>query len=547
MSGTDRTPRPARLAGAAVLFLLMAVIHSWPLASNVGGLARLDNHDAELNTWIVAWNAHILPRDPLGLFEAPLFHPERHSLAFSEHMLVPSIIGAPLYWAGASPVAVYNVLIIAGLALSGWAMFAVMQRWTGSTSAALIAGLLYGFNAHVLTRFVHLQAQHVQFFPFMLLAFDLVITGRRRRHIVLLAAMFVLQALCSNYLLVFSAYALVIAAAVRWRELGRPALMRLTAAGMLSVVALAPFLYPYYLVDRDKGLARSADLVTEYAATWRDYLATGARLHFDTWSRQFYSGRIALFPGFTGMGLGLVALVAGRGLRDPRVRMALAIAVLGFALSLGTALPGYTFLHTYVPLLNGLRNVGRWGWLVIAGISILAGFGAAALQSRLRRWPLVAAGLCVLVTAESIRTPVGFTPFTGIPAIYERIAAEPGVVLAEFPFYSGASVSSNGPYVLANTRYFRPLLNGYSSFHPESFEARGRVLHTFPSEQALAELRAVNVTHVTVHVERFKAWHGEQTLAALDGVSALELVTEVDGVRLYRVKGAGPLFPAGTK
>ena len=127
--------------------------------------ARLDNHDAELNTWIVAWVAHILPRDPLSLFEAPILYPEPHSLAFSEHMFVPSVMGAPLLWAGASPVLVYNLLIIAGLALSGWSMYLLMRRWTGSESAGIIAGLIYAFNAHVLTRFVHLQAHHVEFFP----------------------------------------------------------------------------------------------------------------------------------------------------------------------------------------------------------------------------------------------------------------------------------------------------------------------------------------------------------------------------------------------
>ena len=80
----------------------------------------------------------------------------------------------------------------------------------------MIAGLLYAFNAHVLTRFVHLQAQHVEFFPLMLYALDRVARRRRsarsrvaRLGCVLLAAAFVLQSLCSNYLLVFATYALL--------------------------------------------------------------------------------------------------------------------------------------------------------------------------------------------------------------------------------------------------------------------------------------------------------------------------------------------------
>lgn len=549
----------------------MAVVHSWPLASNPSGLARLDNHDAELNTWIIAWVAHALPTNPLGLFEAPIFYPEKHSLAFSEHMFVPSLMGAPLLWAGASPVLVYNILIMLGFALSGLAMYWLMMQWTGSTWAALTAGLAYAFNAHVLTRFVHLQAMHVEFFPIVLYAFDRVLSespstslrASRARDAVLLAAAFVLQALCSNHLLVFTTYALLACALVRWREL-RPFTPLLLAAA-IAIVLLAPFLWPYYQVDQEHGLARSADVVTQYNAGWRDYLVTGGRLHYAWWSHQFYQGRTALFPGFTVAALALAALyvefrgqtphfnmadVEKRGLTpkfNMRIRMVAAIALVGIALSLGTALPGYAVLHGSLPLLSGLRNVARWGWLALAAAAILAGFGVAALErshgfTRIRHgfigasaWNIFALVVCALITIEAIRTPVAYTPVTPIPAIYDRLAGQP-VVVAEFPFYSGASVSQNGPYVLANTRYFQPLLNGYSSFHPESFMVRGRALDAFPSERALAELKRANVTHVLVHVEAFRDRYQEPALQAIDTVASLEFVTEEDGIRLYRLK-----------
>ena len=535
--------RNHRLA-ALTFFAFMAVVHSWPLASDPVHLSRLDNHDAELLTWTVAWVAHILPRDPLSLFEAPILYPEHHTLAFSEHMFVQSVIGAPLLWAGASPVLVYNLLIIAGLALSGWAMYLLMARWTGSVPAGITAGLLFAFNAHVLTRFVHLQAQHVEFFPLVLYALDRLITGLKPRHAVLLAAAFVLQSLCSNYLLVFMTYSLIVAVAVRWRELNLTTWQLLVGAGVLSVIGLLPFLWPYYQVDQAQGLARDVTMVTQYNAGWRDYLVTGGRLHFAWWSHVFYEGRTALFPGITAIVLAAIAVFSGAAMRDPRARMALAIGVLGVALSLGTSLPGYALLHQTLPLVSGIRNVARWGWLALAAVAILAGFGVAAVEAAFAkptaRQRLLAKvlpiALGVLVTIESIRTPVGFTRFNGIPAFYDRLAGDSSLVLAEFPFYSGASVSLNGPYVLANTRYFKPLLNGYSSFHPESFEARGRALNTFPSEAALAELKTARVTHVTVHTREFARRYGDVALKAIDTVTDLELVTEEDGIRLYRLK-----------
>ena len=529
----------------------MAVVHSWPLASAPGRLARLDNHDAELNTWIIAWVAHALPRQPLALFDAPILYPEQHSLAFSEHMFVPAVMGAPLLWAGASPVLVYNVLIIAGLALSGWSMYLLMRRWTGSEWAAIVAGLAYAFNAHVLTRFVHLQAHHVEFFPLMLYAFDRLLVDRRRRDAVLLAVAFVLQSLCSNYLLVFMTYALIACAAIRWREAVHPAAIKeLAIAGAISVMLLAPFLWPYYEVSRDQGLVRQASDVTQYNAGWRDYLATGGRLHFAWWSHKFYEGRTTLFPGITVVVLALYAIsryvsrqpanVAGsQGLAPNlvglRMKMVFGLGVLGFALSFGTDLPGYAWLHRFLPLMSGLRNIARWGWLPLASLAILAGFGMAAIEKR-REWRLAPIAFALLITVEAIRTPVGFTPFNGIPAIYDRFAGDPDAVIAEFPFYSGASVSLNGPYVLANTRYFRPLLNGYSSFHPQSFEARGRVLNSFPSVEALAQLKAVKVTHVLVHASAFERRYSKRSLDEIDTIGDLQLEAVEDGIKLYRLK-----------
>ena len=206
---------------------------------------------------------------------------------------------------------------------------------------------------------------------------------------------------------------------MRWKEVAAHR-KELFIAAVASAILLAPFLWPYYEVSRDQGLVRRVSDVAQYNATWRDYLATGGRLHYAWWSQQFYEGRTALFPGLTALGLAAVAMLSRRMTRDPRVRMAIAIGAIGLALSFGTALPGYAFLHEHLPLLSGLRNVARWGWLPLAAIAILAGFGASILEKRAWRHAPIVLGL--LVTVEAIRTPVGFTPFYEIPRLYDRFA-----------------------------------------------------------------------------------------------------------------------------
>ena len=145
--------------------------------------------------------------------------------------------------------------------------------------------------------------------------------------------------------------------------------------------------------------------------------------------------------------------------------------------------------------------------------------------------------IALLVTIEAIRTPVGFTRFNGIPQVYDRLAAQSDVVVAEFPFYSGANVSLNGPYVLANTRYFKPLLNGYSSFHPESFEERGRALNSFPSEVGAGRV-AGRARHARRSCTRRRSNDAMDRRRWTRSTRSAELqfVADEDGIRLYRLK-----------
>src|SRR6516162_2572890 len=123
-----------------VVCLLLAVVHTWPPALHPARYSRNDNADTQLNEWILAWVAHQLPRDPAHLFEANIFYPAHDALAFSEPLIVPALMGAPLAWLGASPVLVYNLVLLAGFALTAFVTCVLVREWTASAVAGLIAG-----------------------------------------------------------------------------------------------------------------------------------------------------------------------------------------------------------------------------------------------------------------------------------------------------------------------------------------------------------------------------------------------------------------------
>jgi hypothetical protein len=235
---------------ALALFAALAVAHTWPLAARPDYYSRNDNMDTQLNEWTMAWVAHQVVRDPIHLFNAPIFYPEPRTLAFSENLFVQGVMAMPLYWVGVSPVAAFNIILIVGLALTGWATAIVMHRWTGNWLAATVSGSLIAFNASTLSRLVHIQAMHLEFFPLMLVAIDQLLARPNVRTGLKLAGWFVLESLTSIYFMVFITVAAIAAVAVRpseWLREHRAAFFKsVGVAALVAGVLLTPFLLPYY-------------------------------------------------------------------------------------------------------------------------------------------------------------------------------------------------------------------------------------------------------------------------------------------------------------
>ena len=538
----------AAVAAAATVLMLLAAIHTWPLVTDLGGLSRNDNADTLLNEWAIAWVAHQAVTDPLHLYEANAFHPAPSTLALSEPLVVPGLMGAPLLWLGASPVLTYNVLILLGFVLTGLAMYALVMRWTGDPWAAALAGALLAFNAHTMTRLPHLQAIHAQWLPLAVLALDRLLERARTRDFVLLGASVLAAALTSGYLVVMVVLALAGAFVARPRAWAMrtqaPFLARLGGVAAVTLALAVVLLWPYAQMRGDDSFRRSLDAVSLYAATPWSYLTTTARLHYDTWSHRIYNTRSVevLFPGVIALALSGVACAArgriGRGAGRP---MLIAIAVVGVVLSLGPATPIYEWVYALPPM-QGIRAAARFGYLVLFAVAGLAGLGLARLR---RRYPGRARALSLLalllVTIEAFHGPLPFDRYDGISAIYQPIAAdpEPGGVL-ELPIFSGPAFHANAVYMLSSTAHWRPLVNGYSGRRPEGFDRLAEVVGAFPAKRALRRLREIDVRYVVVHLDAFPdTRHAHVILRDTSGRRDVRLVAAIGDDRLYVIDPVG--------
>jgi len=533
-----------------VIMTALAVIHTWPLALHPATLSSNDNADAQLNEWILAWVQHTLPRAPAHLFQANIFYPANDSLAFSEPLIVPAVMAAPIAWFGGSPVLVFNVLVIAGFTLSALAGYILMFTWTGNRIAAVLAGSMFAFNTHTLTRLAHVQALHIYGLPLALLAVDRLVSSGRIRDASLLALWLAVLAYTSGYLLVFGAVLLGVAMIVRapeWLPRARTVGLRFALASLLALVAIAPLSLPYQRAANEQGMVRSLAAVTDYSATPAGYLAASSRIHLATWGRSFFTDPVnSFFPGFVVIMLAAAALLAIRRLEatsQRRVAMLAAIVIVGFLLSLGTHTPVYGWLYRVFPPMHGLRVAARFGNLFLMGMAGLAGFGLAYVHRTLRSRggsasyaSVVAAALVIAANVESLRAPIEYQRFTGIPPLYSLLATEPRVILAEVPFYPRQATFENAEYVLNSTAHWRPLMNGYSGYTPASYVKFADAFWYFPRDYAIDAMREAGVTHIMVHPERFGN-EAEDMIRTLSGRPDFELMgVGSRGLRLYRLR-----------
>ena len=357
--------------GVTAICLLLAIVHTWPLVTAPGTLSRNDNGDAQLNEWILAWVAHQLPYAPARLFHANIFHPARDTLAYSEPLIVPAMLGAPIWWLGGSPVLLFNVVLMLGFVLTAWAGYALVYEWTRDRAAGLLAGSVFAFNTHTLTRIAHVQAIHAWGLPLALLATDRLIVGARVRDALWLAVWMAAMAYTSGYLVVFGVVMVGVALAIRvadwWNQAGR-VLSRFALAALATVAAVIPVYLPYRRVAIQQGMVRSLDNVADFSATLTGYFVSASRLHYSLWSEKFFKEPLdSFFPGFVVAALALLAIAwtfrsSADSVRDmtnrltrQRVLMLVAIAATGVVLSLGTRTPVYGWLFHVFPPMQGLR------------------------------------------------------------------------------------------------------------------------------------------------------------------------------------------------
>jgi hypothetical protein len=481
--------RARQHAAAALIFIALSVLMTWPLAPNLTS-AVSDPGDPYINTWILDWDWYATFHQPLRLFHANTFHPAKYSLAYSENLYGLAVFLFPLRAAGIGPLTAYNIAMLAGFAFCGFAAYLLALRLTGSWLAAMAAGVFYAFVPFRIVHLAHLQHVWGGWLPLLLLTLLRYAERPTRKRAVAFAAVFVLNGLTNIHYLLFGAFATGITALFllpreKWRELA------FAMAGALLI--LAPFLYPYAAVAKLYGMQRSYEEVARFSAVARDWLPGQTE------------AELKLYPGALAYGFAIAALFVIRKYK-PQFALALLWIAIGFLGSLGLNFEPHTFLFGAVPGFRAIRVPARWAVIAYVGLAILIALVTAAIARR-SRWLAALVPIAFVVNLW----PLPLRWYLADPRpreVYTWLAKQNVRGVAELPI---DSFGSDYEYMLRATAHHKPIVNGVSGFAPPLRDELSRLWKESPIPDAFIDkLREAHVDTVIIHADALGG-HAEPT------------------------------------
>ncbi len=509
--------------------LLLAVVMTWPALRYPMHTVPQDVFDPARQAWQVAWAGHILLTDPVQLWQANAFFPERYSFAYGN-----SLLGyAPAGMIGSGPAAAilrYNLLFVLAHALLALGSYALVRQLGVGRTGAAVAAAAFAYAPWRLAQEGHLDIISAGGIP---LALAMLARGHgwsmrrglrpERRHAGWAAAGWLVAAwqvslgfsLGLPFAYVLAGIILVVAVAVpirRWRRpAAGPALgWRLMVTDLLGVLILAGIgaliAIPYF---RAPDAAAGTAEIDFFSPPLRGLLIGPAESriwggpHAVPRSSLGWPAEMALLPGFVLYALALVGLVFSVWKLWQRLLLVLGLAV-AVVLTLGTTF--FDGRWTYLPLFGhlpgsfGVRIPGR---LVLWVTLLLAVLAAGAVAEFVRRaehfvahrtppWPspwlrlamFVPMALVLLESWNATAHPV----VPDQPAAM-RTVSEPMLVLP-------TAALGDQTVMLWSTSRFQPIANGAGGFAAAQQAELRQAVATFPDAASVQYLRETGVSTV---------------------------------------------------
>ena len=305
--------------------MALTVVMAWPLSAHPGSTVLPLGADTNLFLWTIGWDLHAIVHQPLSIFDANIFYPLPHTLAYSENAIGSALLAAPVLLISGNPVLALNAVLLLACVLCGVGTFVLARRLGMSLGGSVIAGLIFAFSPPRFLRTGQLHLATIQWLPFCLASLHMFLKTRRASHAWWACGFLGIELLTSGHGTIFILLASLglIAWHVAFGETSLTGTMLEQAALpviLVAALALAIFL-PYRKAQLDVGLQRSLGDSIRFSANAASFIASPTHLHRAILARftdadLMREANAVLFPGYLPLLLGLVG--AWRASTDPQ-------------------------------------------------------------------------------------------------------------------------------------------------------------------------------------------------------------------------------------
>ncbi len=401
---------------AIVAYIFIALIIFWPVSANINGTIAGTGGDPYQSMWNLWW----VPYSTFTLHQSfwttnLLFWPVGANLIYETLMPIGAMIVAPFQ--AVSPMLAYNILFFIGIVLSGFGMYVLSDYIVKNKYAAFIAGIIFTFSAfHIAQSYGHLDYANLEWIPlsiYMLLRIVnrdyLRIKYGKYASAVVLAVFFLLgifmgeieQGIITLMALLLITLAFAISKNHRKivisREFAMLVIVFLVSATIIGSWAFIPIVKGFsssvvnQLNDVYHNEIWSDDLLSFFVPPYYNGIFNGAAQSYSSIYHQDISETTS-YIGYVALVLAAYGIYKTRK-TDRQVYLWTALGVVFFLLALGpyilvdnsATVPGPYLVIKAIPILNVLREPGRFDMIVTVATAILAAFGVKELFNRISR------------------------------------------------------------------------------------------------------------------------------------------------------------------
>lgn len=581
---------------AILFFVIASLVMTYPLVFKMTDHLR-STGDPFFITWNVAWNAHALREDPLNYFNGNIYYPQKNAVALSDSLASEMVVAFPIMLLTNNPVLAGNFLLLLSFILSGIFTYTFTYSLTRSRWAGVIAGSIYAFSAFRMAHSIHMNNLQTQWIPLAMYFFHRFYETTSRKHLVYFTIIFFVNMFSrwdypfylSIFILGYCGARVIMEPEKKLRDKLRPylsRLRRLIIAVGVGLVVTAPLTVPTIQVYLDEP---------NHIRTFGDVQSNSARLeqYFTVveapanWLYQRLPiirtrGYIehSLFFGFGALLLSVLAV--WKIWKERNIKIYSFLALWSFVFSLGPfpvvrnllipiPLP-YAFVFFLFPPFRSIRVPTRFSVFVMLALAVLAAYAIRWFAERFAKrryltWG-IQLGVLAFILLESLAIPWPFIPVRkpdDFPLVYHWLKEQaPGSPVLELPLSQeinaekvhgalrgrsvpeGELLSHDWPVVFIesvrmyySTLHWQPLVNGYSSYFPNTYREVLQKFGDFPTEEGIAFGRQLGIRYYVVHEKEFINWPDVEQ--RLQNTPSLALVGAFGDDRVYEyVESSSP-------